>query len=132
MTINSKIPNFYATLGKNSEGCQELSHIATHHKKVHYLALQWYYSSSTVALFSSIVTCPHCPQSPLSTSNLNNFGFMYLFSKFFFPPRSYHLDASTIKISENHDLIWHQHKLPKIQIIPSRSLGLLGVKVARR
>ena len=25
--------NFYATLGKTIEGCQELSYIATHHKK---------------------------------------------------------------------------------------------------
>ena len=31
--------DFDATLGENYEGCQELSYIATHHKKVHYSAL---------------------------------------------------------------------------------------------
>ena len=69
-TINRKIPNFYATLDKNNEGCQELSYNATHHKKVHYSALQWYYSSSTIALFSFIVTYPtaRSPHFQLQTS----------------------------------------------------------------
>ena len=48
--FKSESLNFYVTLGTNNEGCQELYYIATHHKKVHYLALQWYYLSSTVTL----------------------------------------------------------------------------------
>ena len=43
--------NFDATLGENNEGSQELPYSATHNKKVHYSALQWYYLSSTMALF---------------------------------------------------------------------------------
>ena len=106
--------DFYATLGENNEGCQELPFSATRNKKMHHSALQWHYSSSTVVLFSSIVPWFFCPQFPLSISNLNNFGFVRLFSKFFFSLRSYHLGPSTMKISENHDLNWHQHKLLKI------------------
>jgi hypothetical protein len=77
----SECLNFNATLGKNNEGCQELSYIATNHKKVHYSPLQWYYSSSTVP-------CPPCPQSLLSTSKLNKFSFVCPFSKFFFPRKA--------------------------------------------
>ena len=80
------------------------SYGATRNKKVHYSALQWHYPNSTLVLFSSIVPWFFCPESPLSTSNLNNFRFVCPFSKFFFSSWSYHLGTSTIKISENHDL----------------------------
>ena len=51
----SKNLDFYATLGENNEGCQELSYSATRHKKVHYSAVKWHYLSSTLELFSSTV-----------------------------------------------------------------------------